>query len=424
MSRQRVVITGMGAVSPFGESCAALIEGLDAGRCALSSMPDHTVEGLACRVAGLVPPAVADSAKRIPREMRRAMSPMSLHACLAAREALAQAGLLAGPAGKGEESPWGTPLPRTGVAVGSTLGSPQTLHEFFAAFLADNSVDSTRTTVFFKAMGHTAASSVAAACGCTGRMLAPAAACASGLLGMGLGFEAIAAGREERMLCGGADEFHLLVAATFDRLGAASHEDDPQLASRPFDQGRTGLVCGEGAGMLLLESLDAARARKAPILAEVRSFAARNSTHMAQPDTQTIAECMAEALDDAGLHPGDAVGVSAHATGTVQGDVAEGQAIAALLGGNVPVHSLKGHMGHTMAACGALESIACVHMLRSGLFYPTLGLELPDAACGPLLLPRQIFTLRRGVRGGLPLLKNCFALGGSTCSMVLDTFCD
>lgn len=405
MRANRVVITGMGAVSPFGEGVAALTAGLGAGRCALRPLEDGGVAGMHCRVAGRVPSV---DAKRIPRDLRRAMSPMAIYACLAAREALAQAGLDAA-----------SPLPRTGVAVGSTLGSPQTLHTFFAEFLQDYSVEHVRSTVFFKIMGHTAASSVALDSQCTGRMLAPAAACASGLLGIGLGYECIAAGREERMLCGGSDEFHLLTAATFDRLGAASHATDPLWASRPFDAARDGVVCSEGAGILLLESLESALARKAPILGEVRGFALRTSPNIAQPDTAGITDCMREALDDAKLRPGDIGCVNAHATATRQGDAAEGQAIAALFGEHTPVQSLKGHMGHTMAACGALESIACVEMLRSRVLWPTLGLTHPDPACGRLA---HVTQTRRQSKVATSLLKNCFALGGSVCCLILNIF--
>ena len=405
MRGQRVVITGMGAVSPYGEGVARLIEGLDSGRNALSPLPEHGVEGVGCRVAGLTPPV---REKRIPRELRRAMSPMSVYACLAAWEALEQAGFAPGEA-----------LAGAGVSIGSTLGSPRTLHEFFADFLRENSVESVRSTVFFKVMGHSAASNVALACGCGGRVLAPAAACASGLVGLGLGYEAIASGREQYMLCGGADEFHLLTAATFDRLGAASHATDPARASLPFDAARQGIVCGEGAGVLLLESLDSALARGASILAEVRGFSMINSANIAQPDAESIARAMREALQDALLKPEDIAFVNAHATATEQGDVAEGQAIAGIFGARTPVNSLKGHLGHTMAACGALESIACVESLRLGRIWPTLGLSQPDPLCGELNHVTNISTLPEQNRA---LLKNCFALGGCTCSMVFETY--
>ena len=345
MRGRRVVVTGMGAVSPFGEGVPAMYEGVRENRCALSPLPEYKLEGLSCRVAGLVPPL---QEKRIPRELRRSMSPMSIFACLAAWEALTTAGL-------------GTrPEQRMGVAVGSTVGSPTMLHEFFEMFLREHSVESMRSTVFFKVMSHTVAANVALACGCAGRTLAPAAACASGLMSLCLGYEAIAAGREELMLCGGADEFHLLTSATFDRLGAASHTEDPDCASRPFDADRTGIVCGEGAGILLLESLESAQARNAPILAEIRGAAMASSPgSIAQPDADAIADCMRRTLDDAGVQPQDVAYVNAHATATEFGDMAEGQAIEAVFGQSTPVSSFKGHLGHTMAASGALESILC-----------------------------------------------------------------
>jgi 3-oxoacyl-[acyl-carrier-protein] synthase II len=406
MRKQRVVITGMGAVSPYGEGVGALMAGVRGNVCALRPLPEYQIQGLSCRAAGLVPPL---DVRRIPRELRRTMSPMSVFACFAAWEALQEAGFERGP-----------DLPRMGVAIGSTLGSPQMLHEFFDQFLRDLNVESMRSAVFFKVMGHTVAANVALACGCEGRTLAPAAACASGLMGICLGYEAIAAGREELMLCGGADEFHLLTSATFDRLGAASHEAVPELASRPFDVGRSGVVCGEGAGVLLLESLESALARKAHVLAEIRGSSLVSSpANIAHPDARAIADCMRQALQDASLPP-QAVGyVNAHATATEYGDIAEGQAIHELFGSRVPVSSMKGHMGHTMAACGALESILCVAMLRGSVYYPTLHLENPDARCG------DIAHIKTPVRlGQTPVLKNSFALGGCNCTVIFDTFRD
>jgi 3-oxoacyl-[acyl-carrier-protein] synthase II len=380
------------------------MSGVRGHACALCPLPEYRLQGLSCRVAGLVPPL---DERRIPRDLRRTMSPMSVFACFAAWEALEQAGFGRNPA-----------LPRIGVAVGSTLGSPQVLHEFFEMFLRELSVENMRSTVFFKVMGHTVAANVALACGCGGRTLAPAAACASGLMGICLGYEAIAAGREDLMLCGGADEFHLLTAATFDRLGAASHEADPASASRPFDMSRSGIVCGEGAGVLLLESLESALARKARVLAEIRGCSMVSSpSNIAHPDARAIADCMRQALHDASLSP-HAVGyVNAHATATEYGDIAEGQAIQELFGARVPVSSMKGHMGHTMAACGALESIICIEMLRESVYFPTLRLQNPDARCG------NIAHLTSPARlGKTPVLKNSFALGGCNCTVIFDTF--
>ncbi len=401
MRGRRVVVTGMGAVSPFGEGVPAMYEGVRENRCALAPLPEYKLEGLSCRVAGLVPPL---QEKRIPRELRRSMSPMSIFACLAAWEALTNAGLST------------RPEQRMGVAVGSTVGSPTMLHEFFEMFLREHSVESMRSTVFFKVMSHTVAANVALACGCAGRTLAPAAACASGLMSLCLGYEAIAAGREELMLCGGADEFHLLTSATFDRLGAASHTEDPDCASRPFDADRTGIVCGEGAGILLLESLESAQIRNAPILAEIRGAAMASSPgSIAQPDADAIADCMRRTLDDAGVQAQDVAYVNAHATATEFGDMAEGQAIEAVFGQSTPVSSFKGHLGHTMAASGALESILCVKMLQDSTFIPTRGLQKPDARCGNL----NHFYRQLHKPSGL-VLKNSFALGGCNCTIVFD----
>lgn len=403
MRGERVVITGMGAVSPYGGGVECMVRGLRRNACALSPLPEQEAEGLCCRVAGRVPPV---DAKRIPRELRRSMSPMSVFACLAAWEALEQAALP--PA----------PQTRTGVAVGSTLGSPGTLQDFFSLFLHEGNMDSARSTVFFKVMGHSVAANVAQACGCTGRMLAPSMACSSGLAAICLGYEAIAAGREEIMLCGGADEFHPLVPATFARLGAASEEADPRQASLPFDKKRAGLVCSEGAGILVLESLRSAQARNAPVLAEVLGAALLSSPgSIAHPDAEAIGECMRQALDDAGIGAESVGYVNAHATATESGDMAEGRAIEKLFGPKVPVSSLKGHMGHTMAASGALESILCVAMLRDGLYAPTRGLHDPDPRCGN---PGHFFAPLRS-RNSL-VLKNSFALGGCHCSIVLDMF--
>jgi len=169
---------------------------------------------------------------------------------------------------------------------------------------------------------------------------------------------------------------------------------------------------------LLLESLDSALARKARVLAEIRGAAIVSSpSDIAHPDARAIADCMHQALHDAAL-PARAVGyVNAHATATEYGDIAEGQAILEVFGQAVPVSSLKGHMGHTMAACGALESIICVEMLRESEYFPTLNLRNPDERCG------DIAHLKTRTRlGKMPVLKNSFALGGSNCTVIFDTF--
>ncbi|MCH5277113.1 MAG: beta-ketoacyl-[acyl-carrier-protein] synthase family protein [Desulfovibrionaceae bacterium] len=400
--RRRVVVTGMGAVSPFGCGVLRMMAGLNEGQCALSFIPEtQKIPGIDCHVAGMVP-ALAE-ARDIPREYRRTMSPMTIFACLAAREAIAQANFSQG-------------LPaRSGVSIGSTMGSGQELHSLFSSFIVSGTLDAVRTMAFFKIMAHTASAGVAALFGLSGRILNPVAACAAGLQGIGAAFEAIAFGREDRMLCGGTEEYSPLTCATFDKIGAASHGHDPEQASRPFDKRRDGIVCSEGAGILILEERGQALARGASILAEIAGYATVTSpASVASPDEQSSARCMEEALADAGADPGAVAYVNAHATATHAGDVAEGRAIERIWGNRVPVSSLKGHMGHAMAASGALETVACIEMMRSGRIVAGRNGLVPDPECGQLWHAEQGQTLDRGL-----VVKNSFALGGIYASLVL-----
>lgn len=401
MRKRRVVITGMGAVSPYGVGIGTMWEGLSEQRCALSLLPDSMlVPGLEFRVAGLVPEI--GSIKAIPREIRRTMSPMSVYAYLAALEALGQAGFDR------------AALPRIGVSIGSTMGSGQELKSLFGSYIPSGNLDAVRTTAFFKIMSHTAASSLAVSLGLTGRMLNPTAACAAGLQAMGLAYEAIAFGREDRMLCGGTEEYTPLTSATFDKIGAASLSTVPEDASRPFDARRDGIVCSEGAGIFMLEELETALAAGHTPLAEITGFASLSSpSGIAQPDTETTLDCMRAALDDAETLPEQIAYANAHATSTLAGDIGEGLALERLFGSRIPVGSLKGGMGHAMAASGALESAACVRMIRTGMLCPSRDDLVPDPACGALRFAR------RGERlGSGSILKNSFALGGVYASMV------
>lgn len=405
MGLRRVVITGVGAISPFGRGSDLLFTCLKEGKSAVRRVQElESIKGLGTRVAGLVPDV---GIQNIPRKVRRSMSAMSAYAYLAAQDALAQAGFDEARAQNG----------RLGLAVGSTIGSPETMEDFFRQYIPDSSIEQMKSMVFFRIMGHTAAANVAQALGVTGRVLAPAAACSSGCQAIGLGYEAIALGRQDAMLCGGTDEYHPLVSATFDIIMAAStaYNDSPERTPRPFDLNRDGVVCSEGAGILLLESFESAEARGAPILGEILGFSCTNdSGNIAEPDPVPIAACMQAALDDAGVTARDVHYINAHATGTVIGDIAESQAIASLFGDSVPVSSLKGHLGHTMAASGALETIAVLEMLRHKLFLPTRNLAAPDPRCsGPLLLQKPVAA------SGSLVVKNSFALGGVNCTLVI-----
>lgn len=405
---RRVVITGMGAVSPFGPSVTELEQGLRTGVSAVRYHEEMTeVQGLRCLVAAKV---VGIDPKRIARKHRRSMSNMSIYAALASQEALAQAGVDVEMCRSG----------RLGVSLGSTVGSTAVSQEFFEDYLHDHSLERMKTTLFFQLMNHSCAANVAQTYEINGRILAPSAACATGSQALGYGYEMIAAGHQDMMLCGGADELHPLTTATFDVMHAAStgYNDTPQLTPRPFDRQRDGMVCGEGSGVLLLESLDSAQQREVTILAEVIGFATlSDSTSIANPNASVMAECMRQALVSAGIDAEAVDYVNAHATATEQGDIAESQAIAEVFGNTAAVSSLKGHFGHTMAASGALETIATIGMLRNGYLVPTLHLDEVDHQCGDLNYVRQ--PQQKNIQIAL---KNNFALGGVNTSLILRRY--
>lgn len=406
---RRVVVTGIGVVSPLGIGVATLMEGLMSNRSGISRLEAlEGVRGLRPRLGGVV--KGCDGA-HIPRKYRRSMTAMSIFATVAASEALAQA----------DVDHDRLSHSRTGLCLGSTLGSAYALQDFFGHYLPATSIEGIRSTEFFKIMNHTCAANLTQYFGITGRVMAPSAACSTGCQAVGLAAECIASGKQDLMLCGGAEELHPLTVGTFDIIQAAStaFNNDPESTPRPFDDARDGIVCAEGAGMLLLESLDSAKARGSRILGEIVGFASTaDPSNLASPCPQSIAACMHSALEDAGLSPGDIDYVNAHATGTVLGDAAEAEAIAEIFGARPSVSSLKGHLGHTMAASGAIELVACLEMMRLGVIVPTRNLAASTYACSlrmPLTLERGLFTV---------FLKNSFGLGGINTAIVLRRYDD
>jgi 3-oxoacyl-[acyl-carrier-protein] synthase II len=405
MQTRRVVITGMGSISPFGRGVNILVESLFAMKSGVTKIPGLAdFGGLRTHVAAVVPDI---DFKEIPRKYRRSMSKMSIYATLACQEAVSQGNVTEAMLSDG----------RLGISMGSTIGSPIATQEFFEDFLTYRSLERMRATTFFQIMNHSCATNVAQTLGIKGRILAPSSACSTGCQAIGYGFEMIASGKQDMMLCGGADEFHPLSPATFDIMSAASvrYNDAPHLTPRPFDLDRDGVVCSEGSGVLLLETLDSAQKRGAPIFAEITGFAtSSDTTNIADPNSESIEGCIRLALEDSGMKADEIDYVNAHATGTIQGDIAESTAIGRVFGNDVPVSSLKGHLGHTMAACGALETIASIAMIDKGSLVPTLNLENVDPLCGNIRHIRQIE--KADIK---TVLKNNFALGGvNTCIVI------
>lgn len=275
---------------------------------------------------------------------------------------------------------------------------------------------------FFKSVSHTAAFNVANWFGIRGCVLSPSAACASALQAIGVGRDLIASGTQDLVLCGGAEELAPEVPVSFELIEASGGFDHahPEKASRPFDAERRGLVCGEGAGIVMLESLEHARKRGAEILGEIRGYATcASGSALSQSDASAILRCLELVYRDAGVEPACTDYVSAHATSTIQGDREEAAALRKFFGDSVPVSSLKGHLGHTLGASGGIELIATLEMAARSELLPTLNLEHPDEECGSVDLIRGIRP--REIRF---FLKNSFAFGGINATLLCSRYCD
>ena len=400
----RVVITGYGAYSPIGNTDAAIVSALRSGRSGVRAMPEWAIwPDLHTRVGGVVE---GFDEKEIPRENRRSMARLGILAALAAKQAVAHAGL------KPELISSG----RVGLSVGQTVGSPSATDVYFAT-LRQHGPRGLKSTTFLQLMSHSAAANLALMLKLTGRVWSPAAACASSSQAIGQGFETIRSGAQDVMLCGGTEELHTTTAITFDIVQGTSraYNDSPTKTPRPFDAKRDGLVVAEGAGLVVLERLEHALARGATVYGEVLGFSTScDAEHMSSPARAGMARCMGAALEVASLRPSDVHYVNAHATGTPTGDGVEAQATLDVVGADVPVSSTKGHTGHTLAACGALEVIYTLLMMREGFLAPTLNLEEVAPECrGPNLL-REVLE-RKVTR----VLSNNFAFGGVNTSLVI-----
>lgn len=404
MTLKRVVITGLGAVTPFGNGITELVKGIEEGRSAVRRMAGwETYIGLRSLVGASV--SMQDE-KRIPRQKRRSMGRMSIFAAQAADEALADAGI-----SLDQEDRW-----KIGCVIGSTMGSAKSINDAFEIMLPEKDLSRLNSTMFFQCMSHTAAVNTAQYLGLNGTIMAPAAACASALHAIGTGYDLIRLGRQNVLLCGGAEELHPTVTGSFDILFATStkYNDRPEQTPRPFDRDRDGLVCGEGSGILVLEEYERARRRNARIYAEITGFSTTaNGLHVSQSNKESMIACMRQALDDAGIKNENVDYINAHATATLQGDQEEAEAIAEVFGSGVPVSSLKGYIGHTLGASGAVELAASLRMMQQSVVYPTRNLENVSPDCAGIdhvVHPRQ--------KEITTVLKNGFAFGGINAAVV------
>ncbi|MDE1185099.1 MAG: beta-ketoacyl-ACP synthase [Pantoea sp.] len=402
---QRVVVTGMGGVTAFGESWAAVAARLKQGKNAVRHMPEWQVYAGLHTLLG-APVDDFTLPEHYTRKRIRAMGRVSLLATRASELALEQAGLIGNPVLTNGE---------TGIAYGSSTGSTGPVSEF-ATMLTEKHTNNITGTTYVQMMPHTTAVNAGLFFGLRGRVIPTSSACTSGSQAIGYAWEAIRHGYQTVMVAGGAEELCPSEAAVFDTLFATSQRNDaPHTTPAPFDQQRDGLVIGEGAGTLILESLQHAQARGATIYAELMGFHTNcDAAHITQPQQATMQICIERALQSAGLTPDQIGYINAHGTATDRGDIAESQATAAVFGASTPISSLKSYFGHTLGACGALEAWMSIEMMREGWFVPTLNLTQPAAECGAL---DYIMDDVRHIETEY-VQSNNFAFGGINTSLV------
>jgi 3-oxoacyl-[acyl-carrier-protein] synthase II len=401
---RRVVVTGMAGITSLGDSWPAIEANLRAGRTGIRRMADwERFSDLNTRLGAPVEDFSVPA--HYPRRMVRSMGRVALLSVRASEMALADAGLLDDPTIRDG---------RMGIAYGSSAGSMDPLRAF-ARMLETGSMLDVTSTSYIQMMSHTSAVNIGLFFGLTGRVIPTSSACTSGSQAIGYAYEAIRFGRQDMMLAGGAEELSALDAAVFDTLFATSSKNDtPECTPRPFDAARDGLVVGEGAATLILEEREHALARGATIFAEIVGFACNSDgAHITQPEAATMATAMRLALKDAGLPPSAIGYVNAHGTATDRGDIAESRATAEVLG-PVALSSLKGHFGHTLGACGAIESWLSIEMMRHGWFAPTANLENVDPNCAEL---DYLTGAGRAMRVDY-LMSNNFAFGGINTSLI------
>ncbi len=402
---RRVVVTGRGVVSSLGHSVDTAFERLKrTENCVAASADLAGYKGLqTCLWA----PSNFIAPPEYTRKVIRTMSPMSVLALNATEQALKESGL------------YGTALVksgRLGIAYGSCSGGVDAFADLITV-VHQREIKNVTSSTYIKLMPQTAAVNLSVHFGTTGRLIPTCSACASGSLAIGEAYEAIAFGKQDMMIAGGAEEFSVAQVAVFDTLFATSRRNDgPSLTPRAFDRDRDGLVVGDGAATLILEEREHAIARGAPIFAEVVGFGANtDGRHVTQPNAATMAVALKLALENASLSPEDIGYVNAHGTATQLGDVAESTAMREVFGKhNVPVSTIKNYTGHTLGACGALEAIMTISMMNSDWYAPNLNLENPDPECCG-----HDFIVGSGRSfSSKYVMSNNFAFGGVNTSLV------
>jgi 3-oxoacyl-[acyl-carrier-protein] synthase II len=410
--RKRVVITGIGCISPLGNDITSLWSSVLAGKSGVRNITHYDTSQFEVKIGAEVRDfdGVALFGAREARRMDRFVQ-FGLAATL---QAVDQAKLEINE----------TNRDRIGVMIGTGIGGMNTLFEQMVVFF-ERGPDRVSPFLVPMMLPDTAAGMIAIQLGVRGPNMAVVSACASGTNAIGEATEVIRRGSADVIITGGTES--VIVPIAMAGLGVmkalSTRNDEPERASRPFDMGRDGFVMGEGAAGLVLESLEYAQARGAQIFGEVTGYGTSNDAyHISAPaeNGAGAALCMQSALDDAGLSISDIGYINAHGTSTQLNDKSETAAIKTVFGSqayNIPVSSTKSMTGHLLGAAGALEAAICVKTLQEGILPPTINYETPDPECDLDYVPNQ--ARRVSVRN---IMSNSFGFGGHNACIILSQY--
>ncbi len=406
---RRVVITGLGIVSPIGNNAEEVTAALKAGKSGIEASPEMAEHGFRSQVAGTLK---IDITEHVDKRTLRFMGPGAAYAHIAMQQAIADAGL--------DEATISNP--RTGLVAGS--GGPSTSAMLTAHDVVKNTGATKRIGPFAvpKCMSSTVSANLSTAFKIKGINYSITSACSTSLHCIGNAAEQIMMGKQDVMFAGGGEELDWTLSCLFDAMGAMSskYNDTPEKASRAFDADRDGFVIAGGGGIVVLEDLEHAQARGANIYAEVTGFAATSDGHdMVAPSGEGGERAMRLALES--IPEGRKVSyINAHGTSTPVGDVGEVEAVRRVFGegSTPPISSTKSMTGHSQGATGAQEAIYCLLMLQDDFIAPSINVETLD----PALDPAEIATARVDNAGLDTVMTNSFGFGGTNGSMLLSKF--
>lgn len=410
--KRRVVITGMGAVTPLGNSVADTWSGICAGHSGIGPISKFDASDFETRIAGEL--RDFDPLAYVGKKELRRLDPFIIYCLASAEMAVADSNLPLKD----------FPTERVGVVIGSAIGGLATLEKQKETLLRSGPHKVSPFTIP-SVLANLGAGNVAIRFGARGPIGCPVTACASGTTALGDAFRLIASDYADVIIAGGADAaITPLAVAGFTAMGALSRRnDEPQKASRPFDLTRDGFVISEGCGILILEELHAARKRGAKIYGEILGYGTTSDAfHLAVPPPghEGAVRCMEAALRDAGIVPADVNYINAHGTSTPLNDQYEAEAIKTVFGTScrrLPVSSTKSMTGHLLGATGSVEAIITAKALETGIIPPTINLERPDPACDLDLVPH---SARQGdIRIAM---SNTFGFGGVNATIILGKY--